>query len=174
MNTSELCSVLSQTLPCSRAKVWFVLSFDQLQKLQITTFPSAIIFNSQSLPKKTGHWLGLYCKSPSVNYFFDSYARPPEFYKLKVKVTDWNRTIRQRNGTSTCGLHTLMVIILLARGYPFRHILKKYSKDKKRNEVVVLEFFRKLRPCKGIKPADPRKEQTCVPFQEVMDSSTSD
>jgi hypothetical protein len=90
-----------------------------------------IIFNLDPHDKPGSHWVCAFIDlRASAAFYFDSYGMPPPrevaalLARVKaqgVRTVEWNRQRAQRLG-SECGVYTLLVLVMLLRGVPFRAI----------------------------------------------------
>jgi hypothetical protein len=148
MNTSQLLALAGKT-PLLKYCLVGVYPAERLLSLKLQPGQGAI-FNTDDSSGDGEHWVALYSKNDGSRAFFiDSYAMDPALYR-----PDWDHYLRDRfgpnletrsfpvqgNDTATCGLHSLLGLMMAKTDIPAESV---YSKtDLYRNDLLVLSYFK--------------------------------
>lgn len=136
----------------SNVKQCAVLAADELEAVNLTKLPIAIIQNSDKRSKKGQHWFSYFIyKHPAsrdiVAEVFDSYALQPKDYGISVPfriVKKLNYDI-QSNDSANCGKFAFFFLNFRARGFSFEDIASQFSKNKQLNDERVVNYFKFLK-----------------------------
>lgn len=152
MNTLQLTSILTSN-PFTQNSFYGVLACDQLPKGKIKKNPALIIVNTHPQNYPGEHWLGLYLKDGSGE-FFDSYGYPPDFsYFPKTTMeflfknstqTVFNNQQLQGPKTATCGHHCVFFLYHRSKGLAYREILQLFCENVDKNDYMVYNFIQKI------------------------------
>jgi hypothetical protein len=145
MDSTEVYAVMKNTF--KRMKCTYdVLACDELDIFAVTKYPICLCVNNQTKAEAGEHWLGIYIpksKGP-MNFFcsfglgIDSYA--PNFknfaIKLKINVVE-NKICLQSMTSNVCGLYVIHFLYKRLCGYRLMSIYCGFSKNMKRNDLIV-------------------------------------
>jgi hypothetical protein len=84
------------------------------------TYPCCFVLNTEPRSSSGGHWLAFYFSKDKSGYFFDSYGKPPGYFRLisfMNKNSIFWRFNRQRiQGLSEfCGYYCMLFLLYIAR-----------------------------------------------------------
>jgi hypothetical protein len=107
----------------------------------ISSYPSAIVVNTDKHDQPGSHWVGLYFDDKEKCEFFDSFGRAPighlkDYILNNSSSFTWNNTQVQQMFTTTCGQFTIFFIIWRARQVPLDAIISCLAKANSDNFVV--------------------------------------
>lgn len=83
-------------------------------------FPSCFISNTHPRNKPGEHWLALHYDNKGYATFFDSYGKPPSYYKLENYISksangwSWNKRRLQGN-SDLCGFYSVLFLLYKTR-----------------------------------------------------------
>lgn len=134
----------------------YVVASDRLKKIPLHKLPVQIIFNADPSYRKGSHWMSLLVvkiKNKISSIYFDSANYDLENYNIKLKFphVKFSSYATQQNSTRSCGLFCLYTLyrLYLNNNVSFNKI---YSKNVKKNELLVRKFYQKIssKKCKFI------------------------
>jgi len=163
MYTETLIYYLSNIVKYTTVKTFGVFAKDELDIVDFSRFPIALIINTDERRKSGKHWFALYlykeCEEVKVD-FFDSYGNAFSKYRVKFpfKISLSNYRQVQQTSSSVCGAHCLFFLYYRSRGLTLPKILKKYSRNFIVNDNMV-RLFVSLLQSKSDPPKAPT--QTC-------------
>jgi hypothetical protein len=110
----------------------------------------AIIFHSHGPQSKVGHWLSIVRNYDGDVYFHDSLGESPDKYNKNIAKTIlkeypklyYNDIAFQKDDTSTCGRHSVLVCALNKMKYK-PHQIEQVFKEMKNPDDFVLELVKK-------------------------------
>lgn len=111
--------------------------------------PAAIICNTDTHDQRGTHWIAMMLNKNRHAVYFDSYGNPPIFQeytnRLRTNATtfEWNKMKMQCNSSSYCGHYCLVFIYFLTRGYSLEKFCRMFTKDCKKNDKLVYNFYKK-------------------------------
>jgi len=126
-----------------------VFANNTLPKISHQLQPKAFIVNSASSHSAGDHWLLIFVKPTEKQViFFDSFGKSPKCYSstLHKWIMSWGYNVclniktLQASHSNYCGLFVLFVLYYLSRNVPLNVILKKFSSNQTRNDVLVNRF----------------------------------
>ena len=144
MNTQQLqCMLRAQDV----SRTFKVLAADQLPRI-IQHYPLGYIVNTEDSHLPGKHWIAFWFESPMYGEFFDSFGNGPSFYRkefkeifrLSVRNYIYNDVVLQSSDSNTCGLYTMLYIILKTNGYSMKNIQHLFTKDKRWNDQLMYDF----------------------------------
>lgn len=106
-----------------------------------------MIVNTDDSEHSGTHWVLLYCKSPSLAYYFCPLARFPnkpienflaQFVQVRTNVCTF-----QSPTASVCGQYCIFVLYWLAHGLDFDAVLKKIM-NARNSDALVRRFVQKM------------------------------
>jgi hypothetical protein len=127
---------------------FYVISRNCLKSVCFTAKKTFIIVNtSNSYPGK--HWVAFYVlktQRGNIVEYFDSFCKPPSFYRIQfpLVITRRNRRGVQGRSATTCGLHCLFFLYHKARNAKLSEIESMYSANTLFNDRFVNCFFQKI------------------------------
>ena len=103
--------------------------------------PVSFVVNTDPADKPGQHWLGLYVKSPSHIYYFDSYSFPPN-ENLRQYLTNFSKVIQNRTTfqsleSSVCGYYVMYFIYMASLGYSMYQIETNLKRQRNPDRYVV-------------------------------------
>lgn len=92
-------------------------------------YPSCFILNTDPRSKPGQHWLAVFYSKNGFCSFFDSYGKPPSFYRLESYISrtslGWNSNERRLQGNSSfCGFYSILFLL-----YKTRNKTKDFFKE---------------------------------------------
>lgn len=134
----------------------FFFACDQLPKLPIEERPIALVINTDPSYRSGQHWLSIYIDKFGVGSFFDSFGNPPDYSYFSESINAFlqrNCTTTQHSArqvqdvcTAVCGQHCVFFLYHMDKGQTYDEVMKKYSNNLSKNDVLVCKFVKKLRP----------------------------
>lgn len=116
----------------------------------IKHYPAMVIMNTGLSTSPGEHWVILIIERGGLCYFFDSFARSPEFYQLlntslkHCEIIKYNTRQVQQNGSDVCGHHCIFFAMYYARGNSPKFILeRKYKSNLAQNDHMVRRYVMK-------------------------------
>jgi len=179
MNTTQLeiiCGELDRKIKpffrgCFALNNFLSLSDDYLN-------PNALnlcIVNSQpsSMPGK--HWLLVANERGRPTYFFDSFAKTPEFYSPRLAEFLGPNTIRPpfrvQGDSRSCGIYCVFAGRVLAEGRNLSMVLSNQFSaiQLNENDSSVLQWFSEQKPYgKLLKSTCPSDVENCLSYEELL------
>ena len=148
MNTQQLKCVIDED-KCLRRIVLGVYSSDTLPS-KITSYPTAIIFNTDPKYLPGEHWIVTYYENPHQCEFYDSFGRHPiifdKYISKAFKDCSFNSIKVQKFGYDTCGYHVLYYLIVKCKGISINQIVN-ILKTQHDSDLYVFETVRNYFKC---------------------------
>jgi hypothetical protein len=150
---------MKKLLKSTPVRRMYVLAADELDIVNFTLFPIAIIINSS--PRSvttTGHWLSFYVTRTNGKIhatFFDSYMKPLEYYSNIVfpfPVVCGDSHPLQSESSIVCGLFAIYFHYFISRGMTLQRILSHFVNDARANDKKVVRFYNGLKKSLGPTP----------------------
>lgn len=111
--------------------------------------PRAIIHNTGYLVNGI-HWVLLLC-TKDCTVFIDTFGRSPSDLLIESTARRgggipilYNTQTVQHSTTQVCGHWTIYYLIHFCKGYTLTEINSKFSKNLKKNDLIVFNFVKKL------------------------------
>lgn len=119
-----------------------VLAANQLARATAKKF---YILNTKPSTHRGLHWV-VWDLTGRTPYFFDSFARPPEFYNFHIKGKfRYNTFPLQHPSSDTCGLWAMYYIVKRSKKNSIKHLLKSFSSQQlKANDAYILKWVTRL------------------------------
>ena len=158
MNTSSLLKALDTLFSHSKLPVnYYVTAADTIcSTVDFSTFPTAIICNTDPEGMKGKHWLSFYLPQPGVCEYFDSYGMPIYRYwnvDIPEEITEENCKIYQSSFSNVCGQHCIFYLYNRALGISYSDFVSSnYNNSVRHNDTLVRKFVAQipgLEPCKS-------------------------
>lgn len=112
----------------------------------ITSWPCALVVNTDPSSQPGTHWVGIYINELKYGTYFDSFGLKP-MHKDIISFLEqnspagisYNKIILQSTlpFSSACGPYCVLFISLKCLNVPFSHFLSLFSSDRLSNEVIV-------------------------------------
>lgn len=107
---------------------------------QITSYPAAIIVNTDKSYEPGKHWIAMYFLEKQCEYF-DSFGFPPMFPEMinaigKRKLV-WNGRCLQHPSSRKCGQFCIAFVKMRSRKESFVSFIKRFNADTKSNDRIV-------------------------------------
>jgi hypothetical protein len=114
---------------------------------EITSYPSAFIFNTQDRDRSGEHWLAVYFDSKNFGFFFDSYGQCPCFYGVENYLKKYAKNIsynqkRIQGESEYCGLYSILFIFSAVRNQ-INKFLSFFSTNLYLNDLFIFENINK-------------------------------
>ena len=114
-----------------------------LDEIEVPSYPSAYVINSDTSDKKGEHWVAVYFDKNRRGEYFDSYGLPPAVLGLEAYMDrfslDWiyNRKTIQSLFSNVCGHYCLYFILFRCRNISLHAIICLYLKfNRKRSSCI--------------------------------------
>lgn len=125
---------------------------------QINRRPTFLVVNTHDRNREGEHWIAIIIEAEDNNVsFFDSFGNPPNFVHYPrsfVKILSqygteirYNRNQVQDELSSTCGAHVIFFLSQRFKGLSFPEVMRLYSDNLKKNDVLVTSFVKKYKKC---------------------------
>ena len=169
MNTSQLLCMLHDDSVLN-ASVLGVYAADQVPQY---IHRGGFIANTDVSSKPEKHWCAFYFNGSGQSEFFDSYARPPNYYsdsfasclRNNSVVQLYNGKQLQSNSSNVCGQFCVYFLTQRVRGQIFRDILERLQSIEQRDQYVY-DFIASSFPyC--VTNVNSRHNQSCVCLNKV-------
>ena len=144
-STADL-EALAVQFPYLRRYFIGVFSIDTLPDT-LTSYPAALIINSDPSHLPGQHWIALFVESKSVAEYFDPYGISPidQIFKFAKRVSDtlvFNKWWIQPLDSSSCGLYFLYFLVARSSGTTFIDFIKNFKDyDWSRNETLLEQWI---------------------------------
>ncbi len=111
-------------------------------------YPASFILNTEPRSKNGQHWLAFYYDKKGFCYFFDSYGKPPSYYKLQTFINNtsvkWTYNKQRIQGMSPyCGLYCVLFLLFMVRK-KLNHYFSKFSNNWIQNDNFILNNLKKF------------------------------
>lgn len=120
-----------------------VFSVDNLP-FRVARYPSAYIVNTAPSLDRGQHWLAIYFSSARRSIVFDSFGTlpsPVRSFVVRNSVACAYNTHRIQNIRSqTCGLYTLLFLLVVCRYSDVVHFLHLFDDDTLQNDFYVYQL----------------------------------
>lgn len=156
MNTTELEALLSLDQKIERHFYHGVFALDQfVENTEVEKENRGVcIVNEQASEAAGTHWVLIYFDEKKV-VFFDSFGRPPAYFKLKAKINKLSRRKKKTLEVSKqrlqsyqsvmCGGFVICFAFFLSRNYNLKTISRFFSKvDTAYNDTLIRRFMVKV------------------------------
>ena len=152
MDTFTLRYFLSKLVCKNRVKKTWVVAKNELNVVDFNSYPFAIIINTEISSVRTiGHWTCLVALSADKPcLFFESYGGSAQDYGLEFPTKIAKNLVNisqpyQSAKSLVCGLYCLELIILISRGYNYKHFLSLFNVNTKlANDRKTIRFFQQI------------------------------
>ncbi len=148
MDTVQQTHVMKSDYVTSRDFIG-VFPADYIDTLEITSYPSALIVNTDDSTAPGQHWVSIYFDQDRSCEFFCSFGNPPWFYNETWAnfISRWSRgpqrynnCIVQHKDSFACGAHCCYILYHRCHGVSFKDILDSYDNTNLRwNDKIVEE-----------------------------------
>ena len=116
----------------------------------IDKYPCGLVVNTDPSSEPGTHWVAFYFPSERKGEFFDSYGKPPEYYRnsfrdfLDKHSSEWNFNSRtlQSIWSDVCGQYCLFYLCQRSRGHGLSKIVHVFSSNTLSNDSKVSQFVR--------------------------------
>ena len=121
-----------------------------LDEIEVPSYPSAYVINSDTSDKKGKHWVVVYFDKNRRGEYFDSYGLPPTVLGLEAYMDrfslDWiyNRKTIQSLFSNVCGHYWVYFILFRCRNISLHAILSVFTLNLTENDRCVFDFIREL------------------------------
>ena len=121
-----------------------------LDEIEVPSYPSAYVINSDTSDKKGKHWVAVYFDKNRRGEYFDSYGLPPAVLGLEAYMDrfslDWiyNRKTIQSLFSNVCGHYCVYFILFRCRNISLHAILSIFTLNLTENDRRVFDFIREL------------------------------
>ena len=121
-----------------------------LDEIEVPSYPSAYVINSDTSDKKGEHWVVVYFDKNRRGEYFDSYGLPPAVLGLEAYMDrfslDWiyNRKTIQSLFSNVCGHYCVYFILFRCRNISLHAILSVFTLNLTENDRRVFDFIREL------------------------------
>ncbi len=115
-----------------------------------------LIFNTNPSTEPGQHWAAIYINNDGVSFFFDSFGGDPkdpyfpknirDFLKNNSIHMEYSKKQVQDFTSDTCGQHCVFFLYHMSKGYAYENIVKKYYDDLIKNDDMVVQFVKRLKP----------------------------
>ena len=143
MDTDTLNRLLQKCL-VTRRYYWGCYPANRIPRPHQT--PASIVVNEDVAGEPGSHWIGLFLRSPTHIYYFDSYGMPPNEhiskYLLDFPKISKNDHIFQDIDSNVCGHYVIYFIYFASLGYTMEQIVRSLLKNVN-VDSFVLEFVNK-------------------------------
>ena len=108
-----------------------------LDEIEVPSYPSAYVINSDTSDKKGEHWVVVYFDKNRRGEYFDSYGLPPAVLGLEAYMDrfslDWiyNRKTIQSLFSNVCGHYCVYFILFRCRNISLHAILSVFTYRKR-------------------------------------------
>ena len=108
--------------------------------------PAALVFNTDNSKKPGSHWVATYVDEKSCGFYFDSYGIKPcvpdHVLRLRKNCKKLRHNDRQLQSVSSdvCGHFCIMFLYFMASDIGFQNFSDLFSRDMRRNDLIVKEF----------------------------------
>jgi hypothetical protein len=152
MNTDEIDRVLlGNKLTKTVFKGTFPCDLAIYERFKV---PFAVILNTSTSDKSTGHWVAVYKKLNGPPLYFDSYGRNANgntyvktFVKKLCEASQYsyylyNPHSLQADASNVCGLYCIIFIYFIRLGYSFTEFLQTIKLSSRlQNDCFISELF---------------------------------
>jgi len=128
-------------------KPYFIGVYPSDMLPRVKSLPMGFIVNVDGSSEPGSHWLSIFISRSGLGYFFDSFGRRPNVYKMYNYMNDncseWHYNTKQyQNVLSTaCGYYAMFVQILLCHGIDMRKIENYFTNSTHENDLFVTDFI---------------------------------
>ena len=110
-------------------------------------YPACFIVNTDERSKPGHHWLAFFYDKKKVCYFFDSYGKPPSFYKFDNYINKTSKKCffnnkRIQGYSQFCGFYSIFYLLFKTRGKE-TFFFKKFNKNMNENDKFIQKQIEK-------------------------------
>jgi len=104
--------------------------------------PGYFLWNTDLYSGKGVHWVCVYVSPTQEVEFFDSFAKPPQFYGWDISQdVKYNKKPLQSTDSDVCGMFCIFYLYFRCRGLSMDSIIANFGQNTRENDTFVLQFM---------------------------------
>jgi hypothetical protein len=108
-------------------------------------YPCCFVLNTEPRSSSGGHWLAFYFSKERRGYFFDSYGKPPKFFRLTSFMNKhsqfWRFNDQRIQGMSEfCGYYCMLFLLFFARNQENKFFMQ-FKQNYDNNDKLIAKLI---------------------------------